>query len=109
MANDERLIERVRDLLAGHAGISERRMFGVNCFMLDGNLCCGVRGDELVLRLGDEDLDAALADPHGRPFDMSPRPMKGWVTIGAAALETDEDLWRWLDPAVDFASSLPPK
>ncbi len=109
MANDERLIERVRDALGGHAEVSERRMFGVDCFMLDGNLCCGVRADELILRLGDEDLEAALAHPHGRPFDMAPRPMKRWVVMSAAALETDEDLWRWLEPAVDFASSLPPK
>ena len=109
MANDERLIERVRDVLARHGRIGERKMFGVNCFMLDGNLCCGVRADDLILRLGDADVEAALADPHGRPFDMAPRPMKRWVMMDAAALETDEDLWRWLEPAVDFASSLPPK
>ena len=84
-------------------------MFGVRCFMLDGNLCCGVHADELILRLGDEGAEAALADPHARPFDMAQRPMKAWVAINAAALEPDEDLWRWVEPAVDFASSLPPK
>ena len=67
MAHDQRLIERVRDLLGDRAGISERKMFGVRCFMLDGNLCCGVRGDELMLRLGGEGAEAALAEPAVRP------------------------------------------
>ena len=102
-------MERVRDLLGDRAGISERKMFGVRCFMLDGNLCCGVRGDELMLRLGGEGAEAALADPAVRPVDMASRSMKGWVTMNAAALESDEDLWRRLEPAVDFASSLPRK
>lgn len=109
MAYDERLAERVRDSLDGHVGISERRMFGGIGFMLDGNMCCGVHGDELILRLGEEDAEAALADPHGRPFDLAARPMKGWVLVHLDALATDDDLWGWLQPAVEFASSLPPK
>jgi TfoX/Sxy family transcriptional regulator of competence genes len=109
VAYDEQLAERVRDALAGHVGVSERRMFGGIGFMLDGNMCCGVHGDELILRLAEEDAAAALADPHGRPFDMTRRPMKGWVMLHSAALEADEDLRRWLEPAVGFASSLPPK
>ncbi len=109
MAYDEQLAERVRDVLAGHVAITERRMFGGIGFMLDGNMCCGVHGEELILRLGEEDANAALADPHGRPFDMAARPMKGWVMIHSAALETDEDLRRRLEPAVHFASSLAPK
>lgn len=109
MAYDERLAERVRDALGGHAGVSERKMFGGIGFMLDGNMCCGVNRDELILRLGEEEAEAALADPHGRPFDMSRRPMRGWVMMHSAAVDRDEDLWRWLEPAVDFASSLPPK
>jgi TfoX/Sxy family transcriptional regulator of competence genes len=109
MAYDERLAERVRDALGDHAGITERRMFGGIGIMLDGNMCCGVQGDEVILRLGDEEAEAALADRHGRPFDMSPRPMKGWVMMHRDALESDEDLRRWLEPALDFASSLPPK
>ena len=109
MAYDERLAERVRELLGGHAGISERKMFGGIGFMLDGNMCCGVHGDELILRLGEEDAAAALADPHGRPFDVTARPMKGWVFVHPDALRTEAELWLWIEPAVDFASSLPPK
>jgi TfoX/Sxy family transcriptional regulator of competence genes len=109
VAYDERLAERVRDTLGGHAGISERKMFGGIGFMLDGNMCCGVHGEELILRLGEEDAAAALADPHGRPFDLAPRPMKGWVLLHRDALATDGELWEWLQPAIEFASSLPPK
>ncbi len=109
MAYDEQLAERVRDALGGHPGVTERKMFGGIGFKLEGNMCCGVHGDELNLRLADEDARAALADHHGRPFDMAARPMKGWVMIHSAALGTDEELRQWLGPAVDFASSLPPK
>jgi TfoX/Sxy family transcriptional regulator of competence genes len=109
VAYDERLAERVRDALGGHAGVSERKMFGGIGFMIDGNMCCGVHGEELILRLGDEDAEAALADPHGRVFDMTGRPMKGWVLMGPGALESDEELRRWLEPAIDLASSLPAK
>ena len=109
MAYDERLAERVRDALGGHAGISERRMFGSVGFLLDGNMCCGVHGEELILRLTEEDAKDVLADPHGRPFDLAPRPMKGWVMMHSDAVETETDLWSVLESAVDFASSLPPK
>ena len=109
MAYDEQLAERVRSLLADRADLSERRMFGGIGFMLGGNMCCGVHGDELILRLGEDGADEALEDPHARPFDMTGRPMKGWLLVAPAALETDEGLRRWVDPAIEFASSLPPK
>ena len=109
MAYDERLAERVRDALGGHAGISERRMFGGVGFMLDGNMCCGVNGEDLILRLSEEDAADVLADPHGRPFDLAPRPMKGWALLYRDALESDDELWERLQPAMEFASSLPPK
>jgi hypothetical protein len=72
-------------------------------------MCCGVHGDELILRLEDEAGEAALEDPHVRPFDMTGRPMKGWVLVAAAALGSDDELGRWVDRGVEFAASLPPK
>ena len=109
MAYDERLAERVRDALGGHAGFSERKMFGGIAFMLDGNMCCGVLGSDLIVRLGPEGAEAALAEPHVRPFDATGRPMKGWATVAPAALDDDRQLARWVDEAAGFASSLPPK
>jgi TfoX/Sxy family transcriptional regulator of competence genes len=109
MAYDEQLAERIRQVLADQSGVSERRMFGGIGFLLNGNMCCGVSGDELILRLGGEGGEAALEDSNVRPFDMTGRPMKGWVLVAAAGLGTDDALRRWVGEGVDFAASLPPK
>jgi len=106
---DEGLAERVRELLDERPDLSERKMFGGIGFMLGGNMCCGVLGHELVVRLGPEDGDAALAEPHVRAFDFTGRPMKGFVLVGPGATETDDGLDAWVSRAEAFASSLPPK
>jgi len=108
VAYDEELAERVRELLADRPDLTERKMFGGIGFMLGGNMCCGVLGDELVARLG-PDGDAALAEPHVRPFDFTGRPMSGFVLVGPGATESDENLDRWVAGCEAFASSLPPK
>jgi hypothetical protein len=108
VAYDEGLAERVRELLADRPDLSERKMFGGIGFMLGGNMCCGVLGDELVARLGPEG-ESALAEPHVRPFDFTGRPMSGFVLVGPGATESDEDLDRWVARCEAFASSLPPK
>ena len=109
MPYDEGLAERVRELLDERPDLSERKMFGGIGFMLGGNMCCGVLGDELVVRLGPEDGDSALAEPHVRAFDFTGRPMKGFVLVGPGATETDDGLDAWVSRAEAFASSLPPK
>jgi len=109
MPYDEGLAERVRELLEERPDLTERKMFGGIGFMLGGNMCCGVLGDELVVRLAAEDGEAALAEPHVRPFDFTGRPMKGFVLVGPAVTETDEGLDAWVARAESFASSLPPK
>lgn len=94
MAYDERLAERVRELLAPRQGLSERRMFGGLAFLLHGNMCCGVHGEELIVRLDAEGADKVLQEPHVRPMDMTGRPMKGWLMVAPTGLETDDDLRR---------------
>ena len=109
MPYDEGLAERVRELLDERPDLTERKMFGGIGFMLGGNMCCGVLGDELVVRLGAEDGEVALAEPHARPFDFTGRPMRGFVLVGPGATETDDGLDAWVSRAEAFASSLPPK
>lgn len=109
MAFDEALAERVRDVLALRAGLTERRMFGGLAFMIGGNMACGVHGDELIVRLPPDEAEAALAEPGARPFDYTGRPMKGWLFVAAEALEPEEELASWVDAGADFAASLPPK
>jgi TfoX/Sxy family transcriptional regulator of competence genes len=104
MAYDDALAARVREALSGRDGFSERKMFGGIGFMLNGNLAVGVHGDELIVRVAPERTDEALAKPHTRVFDMTGRPMKGWLLVGPAA-----DLDPWIAEGADYASSLPPK
>ena len=100
MAYDERLATRIRKMLARRKGFSEKRMFG------------GVGGmgrGELVLRLGGERAGKALKKRHTKVFDLTGRPMKGFVTVVPAGLKTDAALRGWIREAAAFATSLPPK
>jgi TfoX/Sxy family transcriptional regulator of competence genes len=108
LAYDEQLAERVRDLIGLRADASERKMFGGIAFMVGGNMACGVIGDELIVRLGDE-VERALSEPNTRPFDFTGRPMRGFVVVGPGAIESEDDLASWVDAGADFATALPPK
>jgi len=109
VAYDERLAERIRAVLGDRIDVDERRMFGGVAFMVNGNMCCGVVGEELVVRLGPEDAEAALGEPGTRPFDFTGRPMRGFLFVGPDALAEDSDLDRWVGRAEEFAAGLPPK
>jgi TfoX N-terminal domain len=109
MAYDEGLAARVRDAIGERPGLAEQRMFGGLAFLVGGNMACGVRGEELIVRMAAEGADAALQEPGARPFDLTGRPMKGWLQVGPAGHGEDEDLRRWVDRGVAYASSLPPK
>jgi len=109
MAFDEALTARLRDVLRGTNGIAEKKMFGGIAFLLNGNMCCGVHGDELILRLDRGETDEALEDANVRVFDMSGRPMKGWLLIAPEGIARDKDLRAWVDRGVAFAGSLPAK
>ncbi|MDA1256897.1 MAG: TfoX/Sxy family protein [Chloroflexi bacterium] len=109
MAYDERVAERVRETLSGHAGISEQRSFGGISFLLNGNMSCGVLNDELVVRVGPDAYDEAVGQPHARPMDFTGRPMRGWVYVATDGFSEDADLETWVALGIEFASSLPAK
>lgn len=109
MAFDESLAARIRKRLARRAGVTEKKMFGGLAFILNGNMCCGVHKREMIVRLDPEKMAAALAEPHTRVFDLSGRPMKGWILVQPAGIADDEALGRWVRLAADHAASLPPK
>jgi TfoX/Sxy family transcriptional regulator of competence genes len=108
VAYDEELADRVRIVLVGEPGLTERKMFGGLAFMLNGNMACGIVKDELMLRLGAEGADAALEEPHVRQMDFTGRPMTGMVYVEPTGLD-DAGLRRWVEQAAGFARSLPPK
>lgn len=109
MAYDETLAERVRERLAGRCGIDERRMFGGRAFMLDGNMCCCVTEHGLMVRVGPDGYEDALAQPYAGVMDMTGRPMRGWVLVELEGLTSDDVLARWVTQGAEFASTLPPK
>ena len=109
MAFDEKLADRIRKVLVRREGVSERKMFGGIAFMIQGNMCCGVIKNDLMLRLGDADAARALEEPFTREMDFTGRPMRSMIYVGHEGHETDADLRRWVRRAVKFAEQLPAK
>lgn len=104
MAFDAGLAERVAALLPPDA--VEKRMFGGVAWMVAGNLAVGIHGERLIVRVGADDHAAALARPHVHPFDLTGRPMKGWVTVAPEGVGEDGELAAWVAQGVAFARTL---
>jgi len=109
MAFDEKLAARARTHLGKRPGLVEKKMFGGIAFLLKGNMCCGVHRDSLIVRLDPADTSSALSEPHTRVFDLTGRPMKGWILVDPAGLSTAAQLGKWIDRASRYAGSLPAK
>lgn len=106
MAYDEQLAERIRGVLVPFAEVAERKMFGGVAFLLGGHMCCGVVGDELVVRVGGESYEAALGEPHVREMDFTGRPLRGFIYVGAEGLVSDGDLRAWVERGARHAAGL---
>ena len=110
MAYDVELADRLRDLVEGVAGVTEKKMFGGLAFLVDGNMAVAAASKGgLLLRVDPARTDELLEDPHAEPFEMHGRGAKGWLRVDPAGLGSEEDLQRWADVGLDYASSLPPK
>ena len=102
MAYNEVLAQRVRKGLAGTKAIDEKQMMGGLCFMVDGKMCVGIVGDDLMVRLDPAEYGQALEEPGCREMDFTGRPMKGFVFVGPNGVGDDADLQGWLDRALRF-------
>ena len=109
MSGDENLAARIRPIMNGRQGISEKRMFGGHCFLINGNICIGVWKGSLVVRLGKEKHDETMAEPFTKPFDITGRTMKGWALVDPAGLQSEDDLTAWIRRFATFVKSLPTK
>lgn len=109
MAYSERLAERVRAVLSATEGVTERRMFGGLAFMLNGHMCCGVSGDDLMVRVGPDAYEDALAEPHAREMDFTGRPLRGMVFVAAGGTRSEPELFSWVGRGLHFVAGLPPK
>jgi hypothetical protein len=109
MAFDETLAGRIRDALARQRGVEEKKMFGGVGFLLNGNMLVGVWKDSLIVRLGEDDHEDALSEPHVRQFDITGRPMKGWILVEPEGVEEDGEVKAWIKRATKFVKTLPAK
>ena len=110
MAYDERLAERIRDVVHGHPGISERKMFGGLAFLLNGNMAvaAGSKG-ALMVRVDADDAQGLLGAPGVERMEMGGRRLKGWLLVASEALSDDAELRRWVSHGLDYAAGLDPK
>jgi len=109
MAFDERLAARVQKALAPRRNVTERKMFGGVCYLLDGHMACGIVDNKLMVRGAAEDTAAWLRTPHVKPMDFTGRPLKGFVYVEHGGTKTAAQLKQWIERAAAFAESQPPK
>ena len=109
VAYDENLATRIQVILEETSGLTEKKMFGGIGFLIQGNMACGVIQEDLIVRVGSEAYEKALNEPHVRVFDMTGRPMRGWIMVSPEGTRDQDDLQAWVLRGADFAKSLPPK
>ena len=108
MAYNLNLAERIRSELSGVPFI-EKKMFGGVGFLLNGNMACGVNKDNLIVRVDPEKQAEFLEKPHAKRFDLTGRPMKGWLMVEPKGYEAPEQLAAWIKEGVEVALALPAK
>lgn len=109
MAYDEGLAARLRNIFEGRTDVVEKKMFGGIAFMVGGHMCCGIIKDTLMARVGPEQHEAALQQPHVRVMDFTGKPMKGYLYVEPQAIESEAALRSWARMCEHFVATLPPK
>src|SRR5436309_15771999 len=107
MAFDEELAERIRSLVRGRSDIAERKMFGGLAFLLRGHMCFGIVETDMMVRVGTDGYQEALAKKHVRPMDFTGRPLKGMVYVAPAGVRTKRDLRYWIERGIGLSETLP--
>ena len=109
MAYSDELVKRLRKLFQNRTDVVEKKMFGGLTFMAQGHMCCGVAGEDLMVRVGPDQYEDSVLLTHARPMDITGRSMKGFVFVGPSGLKSDNDLKDWVDKGIKFVSTLPPR
>jgi TfoX/Sxy family transcriptional regulator of competence genes len=108
MAYNEKLAERIRAELTGVPNV-EKKMFGGVGFLIHGNMAVGVHKDDLIVRVDPEKHSKLLKKPHAKPFDITGKPMKGWLMVEPGGCKTKRQISVWVKEGAEFALRLPPK
>jgi TfoX/Sxy family transcriptional regulator of competence genes len=109
MPYNQAIEARIENMVSSWENIDSKKMFGGICYLLKGNMFCGVYKNFLILRLGEENAVKALPLPFVNPFDITGRPMKGWIMVEQDGFKTNEELEAWLNQAKEFVHTLPAK
>lgn len=109
MVYDEGLAERMRDATPPGVEFTEKKMFGGICYLLNGNMACGIVEDRLMLRLTKELVEEYRKEPYTADMDFTKKPMTSMMYVEPDGIADDDQLRMWVERAVDFAGSLPPK
>jgi len=109
MAYDEKLAARIQKILAGRNDIVEKEMFGGIAYMVNGHMAVGIIRNDLMVRVGPDAHDDALAQPDTRPMDFAGRPMRGMIYVSPDGVKSPKALAGWVQRGVDHALTLPPK
>lgn len=110
MAYDEHLAARIRDLVGGRDGVSEKAMFGGLSFLVEGNLAVAASGQGgLLVRVDPQESSELVASTSATEMEMRGRTMAGWLRLESSAVDDDAELSEWVERGVTFARTLPPK
>ena len=107
MAYDEVTAARVRRALAHRSDVAEKKMMGGLVFMVGGHMCCGIKDQRLMIRVGADAPQTILSEPHVRPMEIAGRRTRGFVTVDRPGYSADRALAAWLQRALDFVGTLP--
>jgi TfoX/Sxy family transcriptional regulator of competence genes len=109
LSYDRAAAERVRHLLSGRSDVAEKKMVGGLSFLVNGNMCCGITGMALMVRVGADGREQALREPHARPMLFADRALPGFICIEPEGYAADDALANWVQRGLDFVSGLPAK
>lgn len=109
IAYNQKIVDRIADLVGAMAAVEQKKMFGGVCFTFGGHMAWGVKDNCLIVRVGPQVYDDTLKLAHARPFDVTGRAMKGFVFVDAPGFKTKAALKKWIDRGHHFVTTLPSK
>ena len=108
MAYNILLSQRIDQLIKNKKGFTRKEMFGGIGYMFNGNMCVGIHKDDLIVRFDSEMNDTLMSKKNVKPFDITGRPMKGWLLVNVEGVKGNE-LEKWFELALAFVKKLPSK